>query len=48
MSANLRKSGIFALEDLQGLTLDELKEDVAALHLNRVQVKKLFDAVSKP
>ena len=31
----------------QPLTLDELKEEVAALYLNRVEIKKLFDAVSK-
>ena len=46
MSVNMRKIGIFALEDLQGFTLDELKEEVAVLHLNRVQIKKLFDALS--
>jgi hypothetical protein len=46
MSVNLRKIGIFALEDLQGFTLDELKEEVAVLRLNRVQMKKLFDALS--
>ena len=46
MSVNLRKIGIFALEDLQGFTLDELKEEVAVLHLNRVQMKKLFDSLS--
>jgi len=46
MSVNLRKIGIFALEDLQGFTLDELKEEVAVLRLNRVQIKKLFDALS--
>ena len=46
MSVNLRRIGIFTLEDLQGFTLDELKEEVAVLRLNRVQIKKLFDALS--
>jgi hypothetical protein len=48
MSAKLRRAGIFALEDLQGLSLDELKEAVAVLGLNAVQLKRLFTAVSQP
>ena len=47
MSAKLRRGGIFAIEDLQGLTLDDLQETVAALNLNRVQLRRLFEAVSK-
>ena len=50
MSAKLRRGGIFAIEDLQGLTLEELKETVTALTLNvnAVQLRRLFAAVSKP
>jgi hypothetical protein len=48
MSARLRRDGIFAIEDLQGLSLDELKKTVATLNLNAVQLKRLFAAVSKP
>ncbi len=48
MSAKLRRGGIFAIEDLQGLTLDELKETVAALNVNAVQLRRLFAAVSEP
>jgi hypothetical protein len=46
MSAKLRHAGIFALEDLQGLSLDELKEVVAVLNLNAVQLRRLFAAVA--
>jgi len=48
MSARLRRDGIFAIEDLQGLSLDELKKTVATLNLNAVQLRRLFAAVSKP
>ncbi len=48
MSAKLRKGGIFAIEDLEGLSMDELKEAVVALNLNAVQLRRLFAAVSKP
>ena len=48
MSAKLRRVGIFALEDLQGLSLDELKEAVAVLSLNAVQLRRLFAAVTQP
>jgi hypothetical protein len=46
MSAKLRRAGIFALEDLQGLSLDELKEAVALLSLNAMQLRRLFKAVA--
>jgi hypothetical protein len=46
MSARLRRDGIMALEDLRGLSMEELQEEVSALNLKRVQLKKLFDAVS--
>jgi len=45
MSAKLRRDGIFGMEDLQGLSLDEVKEAVAALNLNAVQLRRLFAAV---
>ena len=48
MSAKLRKGGIFAIEDLQGLSMDERKEAVVALNLNAVQLRRLFAAVPKP
>jgi hypothetical protein len=48
MSTKLRRAGIFALEDLQGLSLEELKEAVAVLSLNAVQLRRLFTAVSQP
>jgi hypothetical protein len=47
MSTKLRRAGIFALEDLQGLSLEELKEAVAVLSLNAVQLRRLFTAVSR-
>jgi hypothetical protein len=49
MSVKLRRDGISALEDLRGLTKDELQKEkgVSALNLGRVQLNKLFDAVSK-
>jgi hypothetical protein len=46
MSANLRRNGIMDLQDLRGLTKEELQEEVSALNLKRVQLNKLFDAVS--
>ena len=45
MTTKLRRAGIFGMEDLQGLSLDELKEAVAALNLNAVQLRRLFAAV---
>jgi hypothetical protein len=48
MSANLRRGGIFAIEELQGLSMDELKDAVFSLNLNAVQLRRLFAAVSKP
>jgi hypothetical protein len=48
MPAKLRRAGIFALEDLQGLSLDQLKEAVAVLSLNAVQLRRLFTAVTQP
>jgi hypothetical protein len=47
MSAKLKRAGIFALKDLKGLSLEELKEVVAVLSLNVVQLRRLFTAVSK-
>jgi hypothetical protein len=47
MSAKLRRGGIMALEDLRGLTKDDLRTEVSSLNLGRVQLNKLFDAVSK-
>jgi hypothetical protein len=47
MSAKLRRDGIFAMEDLQGLSLEELKDSVAALGLKAVPLRRLFAAVSK-
>ena len=46
MSARLRRGGITALKDLQGLSRAELQEEVSALNLGRVQLNKLFNAVS--
>ena len=34
-----------ALEDLRGMSMEVLQEEVSALNLKRVQLKKLFDAV---
>jgi hypothetical protein len=48
MSAKLRRVGIFAVEDLQGLSLEELKEAVVVLSLNAVQLKRLYTAVTQP
>ena len=48
MAAKLRRAGIFAVEDLQGLSLEELKEAVAVLSLNAVQLKRLYTAVTQP
>ena len=47
LSSKLRKDGVMALEDLKGLSEDEMKEEVAALNLKRVQFNKLFKAVSE-
>jgi GTPase SAR1 family protein len=46
MSARLRRGGIMALTDLRGLTRAELQDEVSALNLGRVQLNKLFNAVS--
>jgi GTPase SAR1 family protein len=46
MSAKLRRGGIMALEDLRGFTKEELQEEVSTLNLKRVQLNKLFAAVS--
>jgi hypothetical protein len=46
MSAKLQKDGIMALEDMKGFSEEEMKEEVAALNLKRVQFNKLFKAVS--
>ena len=45
MTTKLRRAGIFAMEDLQGLSLDEMKEAVVELHLNAVQLRRLYAAV---
>ena len=45
MSAKLRRRGIMALEDLRGLTKDELRTEISSLNLGRVQLNKLIDAV---
>ncbi len=47
MSAKMRRAGIFGIEDLQGLSLDEVKDTVAVLNLNPVQLRRLFAAVSQ-
>ena len=47
LSSKLRKDGVVALEDLKGLSEDDMKEEVAALNLKRVQFNKLFKAVSE-
>ena len=46
MSAKLRKDGIMSLEDLRGLSKEEVKDSVKALMLSPVQFNKLFKAVS--
>ena len=46
MSAKLRKDGVMALEDLRGLSEEDMKQEVAVLNLKRVQFNKLFKAVS--
>jgi GTPase SAR1 family protein len=46
MSAKLRKGGIMSLEDLRGLSKEEVHESVKALMLSPVQFNKLFKAVS--
>jgi hypothetical protein len=45
MSAKLKRCGIFAIKQLQGLSMDELKEAVVTLNLNAVQLRSLFAAV---
>jgi hypothetical protein len=47
MSAKLQKDGTMKLEDLKGLSEQDMKDSVAALNLKPVQFKKLFDEVSK-
>jgi hypothetical protein len=47
MSVKMRRDGIMALEDLRGLTKDDLQKELSALNLGKVQLNKLFDAVSK-
>ncbi len=46
MSAKLQKDGVMALEDLRGLSEEDMKQEVAVLNLKRVQFNKLFKAVS--
>jgi hypothetical protein len=46
MSAKLRDAGILTLGHLQGLSLDELEEEVAVLNLNKLQLRRLFTAVA--
>jgi GTPase SAR1 family protein len=47
MSAKLRKDGVGALEELKGLSRDEMKGVVNPLSLNLVQFNKLFKHVSE-
>ena len=46
MSEKLRKDGIMSLEDLRGLSKEEVKESVKALVLSPAQLNKLFKAIS--
>ena len=46
MSVKLRRDGVLALEDLQGLSRDEMKEVLRALNLNPLQFNKVFKHVS--
>jgi len=46
LCAKLRKGGIMSLQDLQGLSKEEVKESVQALMLSPAQHIKLFKAVS--
>ena len=46
MCAKLRKDGIMSLQDLRGLSKEDVKESVKALMLSPVQHIKLFRAVS--
>ena len=46
MSAKLQKDGTINLEDLKGLSEEDMKASVAALNLKPVQFNKLFKAVS--
>jgi hypothetical protein len=41
------KSGTLQLEDLKGLSEQDMKDSVAALNLKPVQFNKLFREVSK-
>jgi hypothetical protein len=47
LSTKLQRDGVTALEDLRGLSEEELKLEVASLNLKRVQFNKLFKAVSE-
>jgi hypothetical protein len=44
MCAKLRKGGVMSLQDLQGLSKEEVKESVQALMLSPVQHIKLFQS----
>ena len=44
---NIMKSGTLQLEDLKGLSEQDMKDSVAALNLKPVQFIKLFREVSK-
>jgi hypothetical protein len=46
MSVKLRRDGVLTLEDLQGLSRDEMKEVLRALNLNPLQFNKVFKHVS--
>jgi hypothetical protein len=46
MTTKLQRAGIFGMEDLQGLSLDEVNDAVAAWNLNAMQLRRLFAAVS--
>ena len=46
MSVKLRRAGVFNLEDLKGLSRDEIKEVVKDLNFNPLQFNKLFRHVS--
>ena len=46
MSAKLQKDGTINLQDLKGLSEEDMKASVAALNLKPVQFNKLFKAVS--
>jgi hypothetical protein len=46
MSAKLQKDGTMNLQDLKGLSEEDMRASVAALNLKPVQLNKLFKAVS--